>query len=95
MALLTISSLRAEFFDVFLAQVGLLLPENTQSVNLAFSIYKSKATTSFIKAVGTTPAITLAEGFKRSFSMDVNVEFVGVWSVFDLPRPSDSLVAVD
>ncbi|GAA6003679.1 hypothetical protein JCM10207_003543 [Rhodosporidiobolus poonsookiae] len=55
-----------------LQQVGLLPAGNEESVPLAYSIYKKKETK-------LTDTETLAEGYKRTFSRDVRVEFVGVF----------------
>ncbi|GAA5998543.1 T6SS phospholipase effector Tle1-like catalytic domain-containing protein [Rhodotorula paludigena] len=57
-----------------LQQVGLLPAGNEESIPLAFSIYKRKANTPLVPEKE-----TLAEGFKRTFSRDVEVHFVGVW----------------
>ncbi|BGP49693.1 hypothetical protein JCM10450v2_005598 [Rhodotorula kratochvilovae] len=57
-----------------LQQVGLLPAGNEDTIPLAFSIYKRKASTVLVPGVE-----TLAEGFKRTFSRDVEVHFVGVW----------------
>ncbi|GAA5932959.1 hypothetical protein JCM3775_005276 [Rhodotorula graminis] len=57
-----------------LQQVGLLPAGNEDTIPLAFSIYKRKANTPLVPGVE-----TLAQGFKRTFSRDVEVHFVGVW----------------
>ncbi|GAA6049085.1 hypothetical protein JCM3770_003879 [Rhodotorula araucariae] len=57
-----------------LQQVGLLPAGNEETIPLAFSIYKRKAETVLVPGVE-----TLAQGFKRTFSRDVDVHFVGVW----------------
>ncbi|KPV74241.1 uncharacterized protein RHOBADRAFT_44726 [Rhodotorula graminis WP1] len=57
-----------------LQQVGLLPAGNEDTIPLAFSIYKRKANTMLVPGVE-----TLAQGFKRTFSRDVEVHFVGVW----------------
>ncbi|GAA5902173.1 hypothetical protein JCM8208_002496 [Rhodotorula glutinis] len=57
-----------------LQQVGLLPAGNEDSIPLAYSIYSRKADTPLVPGVE-----TLAEGFKRTFSRDVEVHFVGVW----------------
>ncbi|GAA6032167.1 hypothetical protein JCM8097_007107 [Rhodosporidiobolus ruineniae] len=56
-----------------LQQVGLLPAGNEETVPLAYSIYKKTTDTQL------TPTETLAEGFKRTFSRSVEVEFVGVF----------------
>ncbi|GAA5955521.1 hypothetical protein JCM21900_000027, partial [Sporobolomyces salmonicolor] len=55
-------------------QVGLVPAGNEQSIPLAYSIYKRKGDTILVPG-----GETLAEGFKRTFSRDVYVHFVGVW----------------
>ena len=50
-------------------KVGLLLPENFQSVSFAYKLY----------ARTDDEGIRLAAGFKKTFCQDVKVEFVGVW----------------
>ncbi|GAA6032218.1 hypothetical protein JCM8097_007131 [Rhodosporidiobolus ruineniae] len=54
-------------------QVGLLPAGNEETVPLAYSIYKKAAATPL------TPTETLAQGFKRTFSRSVEIEFVGVF----------------
>ncbi|GAA5852465.1 hypothetical protein JCM8547_006791 [Rhodosporidiobolus lusitaniae] len=55
-----------------LQQVGLLPAGNSESIPLAYSIYKKSETQ-------LTPSETLSQGFKRTFSREVRVHFVGVW----------------
>ncbi|GAA5941076.1 hypothetical protein JCM10213_001707 [Rhodosporidiobolus nylandii] len=55
-----------------LQQVGLLPAGNEETIPLAWSIYKKTS-------VQLTPTETLAAGFKRSFSREVRVHFVGVF----------------
>ncbi|TNY20939.1 hypothetical protein DMC30DRAFT_228103 [Rhodotorula diobovata] len=57
-----------------LQQVGLLPAGNHDTIPLAFSIFKRKAGTELVPG-----RETLAEGFKRTFSRDVDVRFVGVF----------------
>ncbi|GAA5841734.1 hypothetical protein JCM9279_003086 [Rhodotorula babjevae] len=57
-----------------LQQVGLLPAGNEDSIPLAFSIFSRKADTVLVPGFE-----TLAQGFKRTFSRDVEVHFVGVW----------------
>ncbi|GAA5933528.1 T6SS phospholipase effector Tle1-like catalytic domain-containing protein [Sporobolomyces koalae] len=57
-----------------LQQVGLLPNGNEESVAMAYSIYARKADTVLVDG-----RETLAQGFKRTFSRDVYVQFVGVW----------------
>lgn len=57
-------------------QVGLLLPGNEQSVSLAYQIYSAGADQRFVPG-----GETLAHAFKRSFSRDAGVHFVGVVSL--------------
>ncbi|KAI9573688.1 hypothetical protein HD554DRAFT_919791 [Boletus coccyginus] len=52
-----------------LDKVGLLPKDNLQQVNFAYKKYKRTD----------KEGIKLAAGFKRTFSRDVKVEFVGVW----------------
>ncbi|GAA6032166.1 hypothetical protein JCM8097_007106 [Rhodosporidiobolus ruineniae] len=56
-----------------LQQVGLLPAGNDETVALAYSIYKRAADTPL------SSTETLAEGFKKTFSRSVEVEFVGVF----------------
>lgn len=56
-----------------LQQVGLLLKGNEDSTGLAFQIYKQGADAEL------APGLGLAAEFKKTFSLDVKVEFVGVW----------------
>ncbi|GAA5915971.1 hypothetical protein JCM5296_000497 [Sporobolomyces johnsonii] len=55
-------------------QVGLVPAGNEQLIPLAYSIYKRKGDTILVPG-----GETLAEGFKRTFSREVYVHFVGVW----------------
>jgi uncharacterized protein (DUF2235 family) len=57
-----------------LQQVGLLPAGNEESVAMAYSIFSRKADTVLVEGKE-----TLAQGFKRTFSRDVYVHFVGVW----------------
>ncbi|GAA5979149.1 hypothetical protein JCM5350_007083 [Sporobolomyces pararoseus] len=57
-----------------LQQVGLLPAGNEESVAMAYSIFSRKADTILVEG-----RETLAQGFKRTFSRDVYVHFVGVW----------------
>ncbi|GAA5907287.1 T6SS phospholipase effector Tle1-like catalytic domain-containing protein [Sporobolomyces salmoneus] len=57
-----------------LQQVGLLPAGNEESVAMAYSVYSRKADTVLVPGKE-----TLAQGFKRTFSRDVYVHFVGVW----------------
>ncbi|GAA5981380.1 hypothetical protein JCM11641_005300 [Rhodosporidiobolus odoratus] len=55
-----------------LQQVGLLPAGNEESIPLAYSIFKKTSSQ-------LTPTETLAAGFKRTFSREVRVHFVGVF----------------
>jgi hypothetical protein len=55
----------------FMDQVGLLSKDNLEQVHFAFKLYKSSNH-------GTNK---LAVRFKRAFSREVPIEFLGVWSV--------------
>ncbi|GAA6016791.1 hypothetical protein JCM11491_001808 [Sporobolomyces phaffii] len=57
-----------------LQEVGLLPEGNEESVAMAYSIFSRKANTVLVEGKE-----TLAQGFKRSFSRDVYVHYVGVW----------------
>lgn len=50
-------------------KVGLLPRDNTQQIDFAYKAYKRSD----------KEGIKLAAGFKKTFSRDVKVEFVGVW----------------
>lgn len=52
-------------------QVGLLPRDNTEQVSFAYKLYTRTDKT----------GIALAAGFKKTFSQDVNIEFLGVWFV--------------
>ena len=52
-------------------QVGLLSKDNFEQVAFAYKLYKSSS----------PRANRLAIRFKRSFSREVPIEFLGVWSV--------------
>jgi hypothetical protein len=53
-------------------QVGLLSKDNLEQVHFAYKLYKSSS----------HGAHKLAVRFKRAFSREVPIEFLGVWSVF-------------
>ena len=55
----------------FMDQVGLLSKDNLEQVNFAYKLYKSSDHGSY----------KLAVRFKRAFSREVPIEFLGVWSV--------------
>jgi uncharacterized protein (DUF2235 family) len=54
---------------MFPPQVGLLQEGNYEQLSFAYKLYSRTD-----KA-----GVELAAGFKRTFSQDVNVEFMGVW----------------
>ncbi|KAI5481893.1 DUF2235 family protein [Pseudohyphozyma bogoriensis] len=56
-----------------LQEVGLLPPGNEQTVSVAYDIYAHKQG----KELG--GGETIAQGFKKCYSRDVHVRFVGVW----------------
>ena len=56
-------------------QVGLLSKDNHEQVPFAYKLYKSSR----------PKDNKLAEQFKKVFSCDVPIEFLGVWSVQFLP----------
>jgi Uncharacterized alpha/beta hydrolase domain (DUF2235) len=53
-------------------QVGLLSKDNLEQIHFAYKLYKSSS----------RGAHRLAVRFKRAFSREVPIEFLGVWSVF-------------
>ncbi|GAA5866392.1 hypothetical protein JCM8547_000763 [Rhodosporidiobolus lusitaniae] len=59
-----------------LEQVGLLPVGNKESIPLAYSIYKNSNQLSKNEL---TDKLTMSQGFKRTFSREVRVHFVGVW----------------
>ena len=52
-------------------KVGLLTPDNRQQVPFAYKMYMTETTKGWDQS---TP-------FKKAFSIDVNIEFLGVWCV--------------
>ncbi|KAK4698570.1 hypothetical protein P7C70_g7703, partial [Phenoliferia sp. Uapishka_3] len=64
-------------------QVGILLPGNGESINLAYDIYKSNDKWLIKPDCGTKDCRKcgelLADSFKRSFSRSADIHFVGVW----------------
>jgi hypothetical protein len=49
--------------------VGLLPKDNDEQVNFAYDLYTRTD----------QAGIALSAGFKRTFSRDVKIEFIGVW----------------
>lgn len=60
-----------------LEAVGLLPAGNVETIPLAYSIYKRKTETVLFENGG--EKVTVAEGFKRTFSREIEIHFVGVW----------------
>ncbi|KAJ8293914.1 hypothetical protein OF846_003168 [Rhodotorula toruloides] len=60
-----------------LEAVGLLPAGNEETIPLAFSIYKRKTETILFQSGEQKE--TVAQGFKRTFSREIEVHFVGVW----------------
>ena len=58
----------------FVDQVGLLSKDNLEQIPFAYKLYKSSS----------HGAHRLAVRFKRAFSREVPIEFLGVWFVFSL-----------